>query len=115
MTEEEIIEGNKLISKFMGQSGHSCKNSYNENWNALMPVIEKISLYSIKEDEVIKNGSESYFDSCYPRTFGMVNAETKEFMFRINGFALHQSEQLITAAWYSVVQFIKWHNSNSPT
>ena len=58
MTQEEIIEGNKLIAEFMGYelagpgfpSGYFVNNDYfhfenlkfHTSWNWLMPVVEKI-------------------------------------------------------------------------
>ena len=42
MTKQEIIEGNKLIAKFMGLK--SITPTYNSSWNFLMPVIDKIEL-----------------------------------------------------------------------
>jgi hypothetical protein len=104
MTQKEINEGNKLIAEFMGRSIaeqhgevlyadwdglHSVK--YNESWDWLMPVVEKI------EDTI--PGSEIMIDkhSCIIRhtTF---NAK------RI------WNTSKIQAAYEGVIEFIKWHN-----
>lgn len=59
MTQKQILEGNKLIAKFMGWkkdnnvsneryykegdvSKNLCNFSYNKSWDWLMPVVEKI-------------------------------------------------------------------------
>jgi hypothetical protein len=86
---------------------------FHESWDWLMPVVEKIAKIVTPENEIIHNGDESRFDSFYPRTFGMLNAETKQFMVRINRFPLYQADTLIDAAYQSVVDFIKWHNEQS--
>ena len=86
---------------------------YHYSWNALMPVIEKIARIEIKDCPVINNGEDTFYDSYYLRTFGMVASESKEFMVRINRFPLHSSSSLIEAAWNAVVQFIEWFNKQS--
>jgi hypothetical protein len=122
-------EQNKLIAEFMGYKFHKNhilndvkgvykkKNympmlptdfSYHSNWSWLMPVVEKIA--KLETTEIIHNGEDSYFDSYYPRTFAMVNAETKDFMVRINRFSLHQSNSLIEATYQAVIQFVEWYN-----
>ena len=86
---------------------------FDRNWDWLMPVVEKIA--KIETNDIIRNGEDSYFDSYFPRTFGMINSETKEFMVRINRNPLHQATSLIEATHKAVVEFIKWYaNQQTP-
>lgn len=61
MTQEEITEANKIIAEFMNEQGHSHKDAYHENWNALMPVVIKIknlmSSSPIETKYAVLNGS----------------------------------------------------------
>lgn len=125
MEKSEITNDNKLIAKFMGtHNGESWlfpdntvpdlgiyiydeDLQFNLSWDWLMPVVEKIAKISLKDESIIQNGEDSYFDNYYLRTFAMINSETKEFMVRINRFPLHQSSKLIEATFESVVEFIK--------
>ena len=129
---QNILKGNKLIAEFMGgkffkdtemileikvlnpTTGNyiSCadKLQYHSSWNWLMPVVEKIARCQTADEEVIYNGEDSYFDAYYPRTFGMINSTTKEYMVRINRFPLHQSKSLIEATWFAVVEFVESYN-----
>jgi hypothetical protein len=132
MEQTEINEGNKLIAIFMGADMPSCQKDkdgnivsctlvYNEvrvvyiisafgefkfhiSWDWLMPVIEKIS--KIPVIEATENS-----DTCYPRTFGMLQDDTGLPMFRFNCCHLYVGETLIEAAWIAVVEFIKSENN----
>lgn len=128
---KEILEGNKLIANFMGletkvnSRGSLCTVpdedlqfdyiAYHSSWDWLMPVVEKISKIPIPDRPVIFNGEDTFYDTYFPRTFGMMNSETNEYLVRINTFALHYSKSLITATYEAVVEFIKWYNLNQPT
>lgn len=81
---------------------HSKNLEYDTSWNWLMPVVEKIYSYIFTD-----NGDRSYV-----RTFGMINDENNQFMFRFNRGQLHQSDSLITAAYSAVCEFIEWYNLN---
>lgn len=95
--------------KFMG---YPEQLKYDTKWDWIMPVVEKIA--RIETKDVIHNGEDSYFDSFFPRTFGMINSETKHFMVRINRNPLHQSQSLMEATYSAVVDFIKWYNQQKP-
>lgn len=104
--------GNKEYGRYEINGGqyNAFTLKYHLSWDWLMPVIEKICKLEIADNVIINNGEDSFFDSYYPRTFGMINSETKEFMVRINRHGLHQSSSLIEATYSSVVEFIKHHN-----
>ncbi len=82
---------------------------YDKSWDALMPVVEKIA--KIVYEEGFEDG-ERILDTAYPRTFGMINSETGEFMVRINRCSIFSAPTLIEAAWKAVVDFIE---SDNPT
>lgn len=135
MTQEQL-EGNKLIAEFLGfisdkamvyrvpnlfpdkgyESGYTEFSlnaiGFEKDWNMLIPVVEKIAKIEIKDSPVMYNGEDTFYDSYYPRTFGLISSETKEFMVRINRFGLHYSTSLIEATWLAVVEFLKWYNQN---
>jgi hypothetical protein len=119
MKQTEILEGNKLIAKFMDKTfygrykindyGFGTLNEYppmlyHSSWEWLMPVIEKISKVPII-------GATENSDTCYPRTFGMLQDDTGLPMFRFNCCCLYVGATLIEAAWIAVVEFIKSENN----
>lgn len=122
MKEQEIIENNKLIAEFMDMEWRDEPFNnfffkglnvgdlkFNESWDWLMPVIEKISTVKFPDDVYPETGNRTYIEQCYPRTFGMRD-ENGYFMFRLNGYSLYKSEKLIESAYNSVVEFIISYN-----
>lgn len=121
LTQQEIEEGNKLIAEFMnwhyipaeqlkqadglfanGTERRKVKDmQYNYDFALLMPAVEKISRLKIGD------GVE-YIDYAYPRTFGMLNADTGKIMVRLNGHSLHEADTLIEATFRAVIEFIKF-------
>ena len=100
---------------------------FHHSWNQLMPVVEKISLMKWEfETERVDHEAESNddgslpiirtkeYDFHYPRTFGMIERDTKQFMFRFNPGSLFIEDRLIDAAYKAVVEFIKFYNSQKP-
>lgn len=123
MEQNEILQGNKLIADFMGietkvytdrpsmiyYSYNGFMNTidqmkYHLSWDWLMPIIEKIS-------KVPVIGATEQSDTCYPRTFGMLQDDTGLPMFRFNCCHLYVGATLIEAAWIAVVEFIKMENN----
>lgn len=120
----EIQKGNILIARFMGgvvdgdsiythdgtlpHFANTCainELKYHLSWSWLMPVVEKISRIPII-------GATENSDTCYPRTFGMLNNNTDHPMVRFNGCVLHEAHTLIEATWKAVVDFIYYGKSN---
>ena len=100
---------------------------YHNNWSWLMPVVEKISLMKWEfETERVDHEAEpnddgslpiirtKEYDFHYPRTFGMIERDTKQFMFRFNPGSLFIEDRLIDATYKAVVEFIKFYNSQKP-
>lgn len=72
---------------------------YSTSWGWLMPVLEKISNL-----ELIDADNEKW--TPYPRTFGIKNVETGEFMVRLNRFGLFQHQDLMEATFLAVSNFV---------
>jgi hypothetical protein len=84
---------------------------YKNNWNALMPVVEKISqhVYEIQEDERI-GGTTIIKQTAYPRTFAMLSDDDDKLMVRFNRSPLFTADTLIEATYNAVVEWIKTNN-----
>lgn len=98
----------EMINKFMEKQyqsypllSHLNNVDYKNSWDNLMPVIEKISKLNIPDPDGV---SENF--NPYPRTFGMVNDDNGNFMFRFNRFHLHEAPILIDAAYEAVIYFL---------
>ena len=130
MTHEEILEGNKLIAEFMDGipdyaayyglgtkflRGYTLKSDYvpaltyyssvdelkyHKDWNYLMPVVEKIN----KETGKIVR-MEGY--ACDITSTCNENPSKKPFKI------FNHKNSLIDATYTSVVEFIKWYNTQN--
>lgn len=117
-TDKTIEEMNRVIAEFMGLKfrikdypngqqnvneidigGYWATCKYHEDWNQLMPVVEKIS--NIKFAEY-----ESHQDVHYPRTFGMP-AQDGGVMVRFNCAPVWTAPTLIEATFIAVYDFIQ--------
>jgi len=125
MKESKILEGNKLIAEFMGwgnvvdyiseievyhRASPSCSSmfikfpvllynfKYNESWDWLMPVVEKIESlgYALK---IIQN-------NCF--IYGSTMGDHTEY-FKNVGYG----ESKLESTWLTVVEFIKWYNEQT--
>lgn len=75
---------------------------FHKSWDWLIPVIEKISKLNLPDPD---GSSEDW--QPFPRTFGMINDENGNFMFRFNRYGLHEAPVLIDAAYSAVVEFLE--------
>lgn len=103
MEQKEIKEGNELITEFMQSivpySSEDAK--YNEDWNWIMQVIDKIE--EIGYSSIIGSGEHTWTS-----------------IFKIDKGLLHRREDLFTIqgnskienTWKACVEFIKWYNKN---
>lgn len=110
MTEEKILDGNKLIAEFMGAKYNSKLDlvnlganhklvginelQYHSSWDWIMPVVEKI--HSDTDFWVT-----IYYRSC--KVFPMNIGVEMEILI--------EEKPTIEAVWIAVVEFIKWHNN----
>lgn len=106
MNNTEIIEGNKLIDKFMGairRTDYGKNNDYfsyisaikyHSSWDWLMPVVEKIQSLGFKF--IIGDSNRV---TVYNKDYDWRNGHTEDF--------------LIECVWHGVVQFIKWYNNQN--
>jgi hypothetical protein len=110
MSEQEIIEGNKLIADYMGEAidvlgkfGQNWKKvigdispipSYHESWDWLMPVVSKIE-------------SDGYDFFMQPLECTIIDSEGYEVAIDTHmGISTN-----IEGIWNCVIKFIKWHNA----
>lgn len=121
MTNEEILEGNKLIASFMGYTlsyysgefdmvGVNGKMKsleswakYHRDWNWLMSVVEKI--YKLSGENKPYYGITFIMHNDTFR-FGTDNSNE-------NGLNMHMTkigEPFMTATYLAIVEFIKWYN-----
>lgn len=108
MTEQEIIEGNKLIDIFMdnwlvSRGFSETELNYHSDWNLLMPVVEKIeSIESFvvsfnREGVFIQNGFEGQEQY---KLITMLPWDLRH--------TSHKEYSKIEYVWLAVVEFIKW-------
>ena len=115
MSEEEIIEGNKLIADFLELKPHPHdksyyvningrtaigrydKLSYHSSWGSLMPVVDKIELNCL----VTIN------------RLGCLIEHTNSIVDAIE-YTLHKRSKM-QSVWLAVVEFIKFYNNQKQT
>jgi len=112
MTQEQILEGNKLIAEFMGykyvvvgyfgETDQSDWQLHNAGWIWLMQVVEKIEKLEEGCFHVFMADTDCniYFSSKYDKNGNEWNAPS----FR------QSTGSKITSTWQAVVQFIQWYN-----
>lgn len=106
MTEQEIIEGNKLIAEFMGgkwpeRINHEVFKSLNNDlgfhnsWDWLMPVVEKIEIFGF---EIWIKPHNSCYIYAYPdiQLSKIINKDSK-----------------IESVYKAVIEFLTHYNRNN--
>jgi len=112
MKQNEIIEGNKVIADFAALKSESgywllivksdsgwfnfLELKYNESWDWLMPVVEKIE--SLGYYFMINKWTSAYTNGADGDRISITTVEGKT---------------KILNTWKAVVEFIKWHNQNN--
>lgn len=114
MSNEEILENNKLIANFMGvQIGKELYSyrvgvtkplqekhlNYHKSWGWLMPVVEKIESENMMATVVI------ICSKCQITLFDFDSVP--KFAKTI------ETNDKLKATWLCVVDFVKWHNLQS--
>ncbi len=137
MTEEKIINGNKLITEFIGDKwiGEShlydkyCnkvakdkfgeyRTSFHDNWNSIMPVVEKIggtiipkewlnSPWDLKIHFSVNTIGTSFEIGDHDLHITDSGIEAKEW--------LNISKEPLIRTWLCVVEFITWYNEKKIT
>lgn len=130
MKQEEIIKGNDLIAKFMGlpkvegyehtyrindgkPNWYSTEPKYNESWDWIMPVVEKIGKTIIPKEWLnagwdlsihysIHSVGTSFEIGDHDRHISDSGVEAKMWD--------NVSKEPITRTWLAVIEFIKWYN-----
>ena len=122
MTTQEIIEGNKLIAKFMGLSYCTkyqyegwYKNSehnhricdfdglkFNSSWDWLMPVVNKIESLPLINDAGLCVLIEHSYCRIYLDNWGEYTTVVEK----------EKKKDKLNAVYLSIVEFIKWYNQN---
>jgi len=118
-----VVSGSALIADFMGNKldgeypnlwiieQHLNQNNnhhflegnlkYKENWDWLMPVLEKLCRKEIGD-------GITYVKYATPRTFGMLSEDTGQIMVKLDGFQLFKADTLIEATYLAIVEVLQW-------
>ena len=113
MTQEEIIEGNKLITQFLGltiitdgislfDTNYKPLAKYHESWNDLMSVVEKIESLPLINDAGICVLIEHSYCRIYLDNWGDYTTVAENAT----------KKNKLSAVYLSVIEFIKWYNKN---
>lgn len=126
MTNQEIIEGNRLIAEFMGKKFLNqqeyaketgcpeeeiiympiCNCFYHSDWNEIMPVVEKIE--SIKDDYHGKFQIFINSNQCIIQSINIFKKRKNDYYF--NEYTLGSK---IESTYMAVVKFIEWYNKQT--
>ena len=118
MTQEQIIEGNKLISEFMGLKignawqvwngyadySQEAEFEYHQSWNWLMPVVERINETRIPEND-FPASVIIFKTTCHINDDQQIIVEAD----------IKKGEDLLICVWKAVVEFIKWYKKGGQT
>lgn len=129
-TQGEVVEGNRLIMFFdgaenieidiMGKPAKAIKYKdqyypedrlpgFEEDWNLLMPVVEKIEATHTEFDGYF--GVHISSNGCSIVSTRLNTSRTNPHYSYFNDVT-HETK--LSSTWYAVIQFIKWYNSQTP-
>ncbi len=130
MTQEEIIDSNKMIAEFMGENqlidntlgftywtfdeklteiiddlmlGPNWVGGnfkFHKSWSWLMPVVEKIETFIFENDEYY---NFNILGGCYVT---IISSHGNELVTSDEG------QSKLECVWLAVIEFIKWYNEN---
>lgn len=109
MTDEQIIEGNKLIAKFMKldgaytDKGYLTVCRYHTSWDWLMPVVENIESMTVGE-KTIRIIIHRRQVSVNIYLFGGMSVPDNKLSFTVN------ADSKKAATYEAVIKFITWYN-----
>lgn len=125
MTQEEIIEGNKLIAEFMGAEfdmGHyHVTDSYTKpDGEKVFKYQQGTAFYDVGQEPSSQKGGYPITIIKYHTSWDWLMPVAKKVIETYTGgmdvYSLYVSDSLRTAiieeVWASVVEFIKWYNEN---
>lgn len=118
---ERVIENNKLIDDFMNQMPvGDIKYDYHQDWNALIPVVEKIESLKVEtielEDDIYDDREVTYvFSVEIQNNICMINRDVlpqyygteQDFLSTYSGIS---ELTKIEAVYETIIKFIEWYN-----
>src|ERR1700684_2776382 len=107
MEQKDIIEGNQIIMRFMGHGG--IMPEYNQYWEDLMPVVEKIGqTYNVRIHVNLCSITRRFMDAKkYAKDNGIGLDE-------VPPIAESDKSDFIGNVYLACVDFIKFYNTNNP-
>jgi len=104
MTEDEILEGNKLIAKFMDMPITRYSEFYfNDKWDWLMPSIERV-----EEISELSQNRKCNFHVTIEKHRCFIKWGIGYTICDINDYR----NSKISIVYKAVIEFIKWYNQN---
>jgi hypothetical protein len=107
---EILIKNEQLINGFMGTKYKHYR--YEENWNQLMPVVEKIETIQLAPPSLIPVKVQIKGNSCRIFKGGWID-DKEGFIAYISYDTNKKQYTKIEATYLAVIEFIKWYNKQS--
>ncbi len=120
ISKSDLSEGNRLIEQFMCESDIFEEPHYDDSWDKLMSVIEKIESIGEGNNESVENYhfilSKRYTRVIYNWDYYLSENKNPPFndCYKDYRIALFFDSKIL-ATWQAVVDFITWYNSKQNT